>query len=77
MWRGPGGILVEPIVLDQRPCLRVSQIVNGRRYHVGYWSIRELSTHVDLADLVELIPFPSRARSARTRAGWGGPSRGR
>jgi hypothetical protein len=62
VWRGPGGTLIEVIVLDSRPCLRVSQVVNGRRYHVGYWSIRELAAHVDLADLVEVTPFPSQAR---------------
>lgn len=61
-WYGPDGLLIEPIVLGTRPCLRVSQVVNGRRYHVGYWSIRELAAHVDLADLCEVIPFPSQAR---------------
>lgn len=62
VWRGPDGIQVEVIVLGTRPCLRVSQVVNGRRFHIGYWSLGELAKHVDLADLVEVIPFPSRAR---------------
>ena len=57
-WHGPGGILVEVIVLDKRACLRVSQIVNGRRYHQAYCSLAELPQHVDLADLVEVIAFP-------------------
>jgi hypothetical protein len=30
------GILVELIVLNDRPCLRVTKIVNGRHYHIDY-----------------------------------------
>ena len=59
VWRGPDGILIEPIVLDKRACLRVSQIVNGRRYHQAYCSLAELAQYVDLADLCEVIAFPS------------------
>ncbi|WP_433520168.1 transposase (plasmid) [Nonomuraea sp. CA-143628] len=58
IWRGPDGILVETIVLDRRPCLRVSQVVNGRRYHQAYCGLAELAQYVDLADLVEVILFP-------------------
>ncbi|HUR74468.1 MAG TPA: hypothetical protein VMZ00_09330 [Sporichthya sp.] len=61
-WRGPDGILVEPIVLDRRPCLRVSQVVRGRRYHLAYCNLAQLAQYVDLADLCEVIAFPSPAR---------------
>ncbi|MEU4576590.1 transposase [Nonomuraea sp. NPDC023979] len=58
VWRGPDGILIEPIVLEQRPCLRVTQDVNGRRYLLGYCtSVKQVARHVDLADLVEVIPL--------------------
>ncbi|GGS85892.1 hypothetical protein ACIBIZ_28040 [Nonomuraea spiralis] len=58
-WRGPGGILVEAIILDDRPLLRVSHRVNGRRYLRGYCTtVSELGEHgVDLAELVEDTPL--------------------
>lgn len=57
-WHGPDGIQVEVIILNRSPLYRVSQIVNGRRYHVAYAAtIERLAEHVDLADLVEVIPF--------------------
>ncbi|MFG1683472.1 hypothetical protein ACGFNP_25110 [Nonomuraea sp. NPDC049269] len=62
-WHGPEGIRVEVIVLNKRTCLRVSQVVNGRRYHQAYCSLAELPQHVDLADLVEVIYLPRRSAS--------------
>ncbi|MGR6921499.1 hypothetical protein ACU635_45265 [[Actinomadura] parvosata] len=58
-WRGPGGILVEAIILDDRPLLRVSHQVNGRTYLRGYCTtVSELGQHgVDLAELVEDRPL--------------------
>ncbi|NRQ36223.1 hypothetical protein HII36_30955 [Nonomuraea sp. NN258] len=55
LWRGPGGLLVEAIILDDRPLLRVTHQVNGRTYLRGYCtSVSELGRHgVDLAELVE------------------------
>ena len=67
VWRGPNGLLIEPIVLDKRACLHVSQIVNGRRYHEAYCSLAELATYVDLADLVEVYDFPRVPASAPRR----------
>ncbi|MEV4572027.1 hypothetical protein AB0K16_02120 [Nonomuraea jabiensis] len=54
-WRAPGGILVEAIILDDRPLLRVSHRVNGTTYLQGYCTtVAELAAHgVDLAELVE------------------------
>ena len=65
VWRGPDGLLVEPIVLGRRPCLRVSRIVRGRRFHEAYCSLAQLTQHVDLADLVEVYDFPNAPTSAR------------
>ena len=60
-WYGPDGIEVEPIILDDRPRLRVSQTVNGRRYLLGYCAtVRQVARHVALADLVEVIRLPVR-----------------
>lgn len=58
-WHGPGGILVEAIILDDRPLLRVSHRVNGRTYLRGYCkTVAELDEHgVDLAELVEDTPL--------------------
>jgi hypothetical protein len=55
VWRGPNGILVEAIMLDDRPTLRVSHLVNGHAYLQGYCaSVADLGRHgVDLAQLVE------------------------
>ncbi|MEV0344283.1 hypothetical protein AB0H88_00860 [Nonomuraea sp. NPDC050680] len=54
-WHGPDGIVVEAIVLGNRPLLRVSRHVNGRAYFRGYCArVEELGGHgVDLAKLVE------------------------
>ncbi|MET8865974.1 hypothetical protein ABZW11_23800 [Nonomuraea sp. NPDC004580] len=54
-WHGPDGLLVEAIILDDRPLLRVSHRVNGRTYLRGYCAtVAELGEHgVDLAELVE------------------------
>lgn len=58
-WQGPKGIEVEVIQLDHRQLFKVSQRVNGRRYLVGYCgTIAQVAKHVDLADLVEVFPFP-------------------
>lgn len=61
VWRGPNGILVEAIVLGDRPMLRVSRLVNGRVHLQGHCaSVTELGRYgVDLAQLVEQ---PSDAR---------------
>ena len=64
-WHGPEGIRVEVIVLNSRPCLRVSKIVRGRRYHKAYCSLNELPRYVDLADLCEVYDFPRGPQSLR------------
>jgi hypothetical protein len=58
-WRSPDGILVEAIILDDRPVLRVSRRVNGRIYLRGYCAtVAELGEHgVDLAALVKDRPL--------------------
>lgn len=59
VWHGPRGIQVEPITLDRRPRLRITQTVGGRTYLIGYAaSVREVAEHVDLADLVEVVDLP-------------------
>ena len=61
VWRGPRGLLIEVIVLDRSPLYRVSQFVNGRRYHLAYaHDVAGVAEHVDLADLVEVFAFPGR-----------------
>ena len=61
VWRGPRGLLIEVIVLDRSPLYRVSQFVNGRRYHLAYeHDVAGVAEHVDLADLVEVLAFPGR-----------------
>lgn len=67
IWHGPDGILVEVITLDHRTCLRVSQVVNGRRFHEADCSLAQLAQYVDLADLVEVYPFPRVPASASHR----------
>jgi hypothetical protein len=60
-WHGPNGILIEPITLDRRPRLRITQTIAGRTYLLGYAaSVREVAEHVELADLVEVINLPKR-----------------
>ncbi|MEU4511798.1 hypothetical protein AB0G05_20080 [Nonomuraea wenchangensis] len=59
VWSGPGGITVEVIQLESRALMKVCQVVNGRRYLLGYCAtIGELTRYADLADLVEVIAFP-------------------
>jgi len=59
-WRGPNGIQVEVIMLDSGPMLKITQTVNGHRYINGYArTIADLTKHVDLADLVEVVDFPT------------------
>lgn len=58
-WSGPKGIVVEVIRLDARPLFKVTQTVRGHRYLLGYCAtIAEVTKHVDLADLCEVIDFP-------------------
>lgn len=60
-WHGPRGIEVEVILRDTGPMIRIRQTVNGRKYLVGYCAtIAQVTQHVDLADLVEVIDFPDR-----------------
>ncbi|MEV0382445.1 hypothetical protein [Nonomuraea sp. NPDC050643] len=64
-WRGPGGITVEIITLNQATLYRVSQWINNRRYHIAYAAtIHEVARHVDLADLVEVLEFPGSRQDA-------------
>ncbi|WP_061295983.1 hypothetical protein [Herbidospora cretacea] len=64
IWHGPKGIEVDLIILGQRPLLRVTQVLGGRRWHIANCkSVREVAELVDLADLVEVIPLPVRAAS--------------
>ncbi|MFI7643758.1 hypothetical protein [Nonomuraea sp. NPDC049400] len=59
-WSGPNGITVEVIQLNTRPLFKVTQTINGRRYLLGYYAtIADLTRHVDLADLCEVISFPA------------------
>ncbi|MFD1547038.1 transposase [Nonomuraea guangzhouensis] len=67
-WRGPDGIEVEVVVLDKRPCLRVTQVVNDRRfYEADCFNLHQLAEYVDLADLCEVIAFPDGSASRRLR----------
>ncbi|MBB4915464.1 hypothetical protein ACFY19_06310 [Streptosporangium saharense] len=53
IWRGPDGIEVEAIVLNDRPCLRVTRRIGERRILLAYClDVREVGEHVDLAELV-------------------------
>ncbi|WP_327091653.1 hypothetical protein OIE66_13785 [Nonomuraea sp. NBC_01738] len=55
IWRTPDGTQVEPIVLGNRPVLRVSRRVDGKVCSRAYVaSVDELGAHgVDLAELRE------------------------
>ncbi|GAA2656650.1 hypothetical protein GCM10010412_026800 [Nonomuraea recticatena] len=67
-WLSPDGIEVEHIVRDERPCLRVSHRVNGRRYHVAdCWSPEQVALHVDLASLVEVVDLQQIRAKRRPR----------
>lgn len=67
-WHGPDGVEVEIIVLNVAPLYKVSQTVNGRRYHVAYAAtIERLAEHVELADLVEVVDFPAKDHPAAAR----------
>lgn len=63
------------IQLDQRQHIRVSQVVGGRDIVIAYCrSVAEVAVHVDLADLVEVIPMraarrPKGSTSAANAAG--------
>ncbi|MBP2704372.1 hypothetical protein JOL79_11165 [Microbispora sp. RL4-1S] len=53
-WVGVDGWEVDAVTLNGRPVLRVRHL----GYHVAYCaSPSELAQHVDLADLVEVIPL--------------------
>ncbi|MEV0149123.1 MULTISPECIES: transposase [unclassified Nonomuraea] len=65
-WYGPGGIEVEPILLDRgwgpRQLLRVVQRGPYGDSVLAYaTSVREVAEWVDLGDLVEVIPMPQHA----------------
>ena len=61
IWYGPKGMQVEPIVLNERPALRVTQTYGDRMYLIAYCrSVAEVSEYVDLADLVEVVDLASR-----------------
>jgi hypothetical protein len=66
---GTAGIEVEHIVLNGRPTLRVSWVGGRNRYIVAYCrSVAELSRHVDLADVVEVVPIAERRKSSSRSA---------
>ncbi|GAA5077613.1 aspartyl/asparaginyl beta-hydroxylase (cupin superfamily) [Thermocatellispora tengchongensis] len=75
-WRGAGGIEVEAIVLGAREVLRVCRWYGERRYLVAYCrDVEELARHVDLATLVEVIPFRRpHARGQSRRSGTPAPA---
>ncbi|RSN12781.1 hypothetical protein DMB42_11425 [Nonomuraea sp. WAC 01424] len=57
-WHGPNGILVEIITLGEKQRFKVTKTVGQRRYLLGYYgTIGQIVQHVDLADLVEVIPL--------------------
>jgi hypothetical protein len=57
-WVGVDGFEVELVVLDRLPILRISQRVGRTRYwHADCRTPAEVAEHVDLADLVEVIPI--------------------
>jgi hypothetical protein len=59
-WRGTDGIQVEVILLDSAPRYKITQVVGRRRYLLAYTAtVDGLAAWVDLADLVEVIPFPA------------------
>jgi hypothetical protein len=69
VWCGPGGIEIEVIVLNVAPLFKVTQTVNGRRYHLAYTAtVDSLAQWVDLADLVEVIQHPAARRQTAPRA---------
>ncbi|MEV4059749.1 transposase [Nonomuraea dietziae] len=65
-WLSPGGIEVEHIIREGRPCLRVSHRVNGQLYHVAdCWSPAQVAMHVDLASLIEVVDLEKVRRRHR------------
>ncbi|GGL53888.1 hypothetical protein [Planomonospora parontospora] len=53
IWLGPHGIEVEALVVNDRPCLRVTRLIGGERVLVADCAdVREVGRHVDLAQLV-------------------------
>jgi hypothetical protein len=58
---GLDGYEVEAINLNGRQRFRISQQVGGRRYLVAYVrTVAEVASHLDLADLVEVVELPVR-----------------
>lgn len=65
VWRGPNGITVEVIQLNERQLFKVTQTVNAGRYLLGYCAtIAQVTRHVDLADLVEVHELASKPYAA-------------
>ncbi|MFJ2033810.1 hypothetical protein [Streptosporangium sp. NPDC087985] len=53
IWQGPDGIEVEAIMLNDLPCLRVTQRIGGHRIVLAYCTdVREVGRLVDLGELV-------------------------
>jgi hypothetical protein len=53
IWLGPDGIQVAAIVFNDRPCLRVTKVSNGRRLLLAYCAdVGQVAQHVDLSELV-------------------------
>ncbi|WP_165969580.1 hypothetical protein [Nonomuraea terrae] len=54
------------ITLNDRQRFKVTQKTNGRRYLLGYCAtIAQVTRHVDLADLVEVVDFPAQPGAPR------------
>ena len=62
-WVGPDGYEIVPAYRRDRQVLRVRR--NGQVI-ADCLSVEEVARYVDLADLCEVIPLPTRARDART-----------
>ncbi|MGW6502986.1 transposase [Nonomuraea angiospora] len=58
-WQGPRGIEVEVIQLNEKQLFKVTQTGPHGRFLLDYCAtIAQVTRHVDLADLVEVIPLP-------------------
>ncbi|MET9341853.1 hypothetical protein [Nonomuraea sp. NPDC003804] len=67
-WLGPDGYEVEHILLNGRPCLRVSHWVRGTRYLIDYcWSVKAVGRLVPLAELEEVAPVVDLAHARAKR----------
>ncbi|MEV7807070.1 transposase [Microbispora sp. NPDC088329] len=62
-WVGPDGYEIVPAYRRDRQVLRVRR--NGRVV-ADCSSVEEVARYVDLADLCEVIPLPTRDAAART-----------